>query len=183
MIVPWERLDAEAVVDCPWFTLRAETWRMGDGRMVSPYYVVQPPNWVTVIAVTPQEEVVLVQQFRPGMGACTLELPSGSVDAEDTDLLAAMHRELREETGYGGGAWDELIRLSPNPANHANHFTAFFARGVTPQGMQQLDQHEDIAVRLVPVPEFIDMAYQGQLPHALQVSALFYALPRLQGEA
>ena len=136
--------------------------------------------WVNVIALTKKREIVLVSQYRHGAGRVLLEIPAGVMDPEDESPLQTAKRELLEETGYTGEKFFEVGCSYPNPATHTNMTYSFLALGVEHVGQQHLDETEEIEVSLVPFDEFVVMAKRGELPQALHVSALFYALAYLE---
>jgi 8-oxo-dGTP pyrophosphatase MutT (NUDIX family) len=87
------------------------------------FFVAHAPDWVNVVAVTPERKIVLVRQFRFGSNSLSLEVPGG-VTEKGEDPLAAGVRELSEETGYGGGRVSLMGSVYPNPALQDNrcHF-------------------------------------------------------------
>ena len=111
----WTRLDSRYVVKDRWLALRADTYRTPADQIVEPCYVLEYRAWVNVVALTQAGEVVLVRQFRPGIGRTILELPGGTTDPEDASPEAAIRRELLEETGYTRRAFsrDRLLCAQP----------------------------------------------------------------------
>ena len=147
-------------------------------RSVSPrtgeehdFIVLESAPWVNVIALTDREEVVLIQQYRHGIGEVTLEIPGGLVDADEPSMAAK--RELLEETGYRGEEWIDLGYVHPNPAIQNNRCHTFLVLGATPAGEQSLDDKEDIAVILKPVPEIPRLIREGAITHSLVICAFW----------
>lgn len=110
----------------PYFRLLAKALEGSNG---DPFYCLDMPDYVTVLAVTAAGEVPLVRQYRPAVEAYSLELPSGHIDPGETPEAAA-HRELLEETGYEAGALELLGCLKPDTGRHANRLWCYFAAGV-----------------------------------------------------
>jgi ADP-ribose pyrophosphatase len=175
----WLRLDSHYVIRDPWFTLRADSYRLPDDRVIGPVYIMEYGPWVNVIAVTPSQEAVLVRQYRPGLGRAILEPPGGAADGHDVSMLEAARRELLEETGYTSDDFIETGVIAPNPASHNNLMHCFLARNVQRVRQPALDETEHLEVVLVPFDELIVMAGRGELPQALHVASLYFALAHL----
>jgi 8-oxo-dGTP pyrophosphatase MutT (NUDIX family) len=163
-----------------WATLRADTCEMPSGRMVDPYFVLEYPDWVSVVAVTADNQVVLVRQYRHALGEVLLELPGGCVDAADESPQAAMRRELLEETGFTAGEMIEVGVLSPNPATHDNLVYTFLATGCVKTAEPCPDPQEEIEVLLIDLADLAETA-RTEFTQAMHVASVFLALPALEG--
>jgi ADP-ribose pyrophosphatase len=161
-----------------WSTLRVDSCVMPSGRVVDPYYVLEYPDWVNVVAVTSDRQVVLIRQYRHGLGQVLLELPAGCVDSADTSPEAAARRELLEETGYSADRVVALGELSPNPATHDNLVHSFLATGCVRTCDPTLDPQEEIAVVLAPLEDLAQVA-RSEFKQAMHVASVFLALPEL----
>jgi ADP-ribose pyrophosphatase len=117
----------ETVFATPWFQVLAEQ-AQGGGQ---PHYVIQGLDFVVIVAVTRQGQILLVRQFRAAAAAVTLELPAGHLDPGETPEQAA-RRELLEETGYEADTFELLGSLSPSVARFTNRMWCFFAPGARP---------------------------------------------------
>ncbi len=175
----WKRLASQYVVQDRWLKARADTCELPNTRIIEPYYVLEYPTWVNVVALTAREDVVLVRLYRHGVGQTVLELPSGNIDPEDASVLEGARRELLEETGYGGGEFVETGVLSPNSANHANRVHCFVATGVERVSAPVIDETEQTETVLMPLLEVVDLAKTNGLIQAMHVSSLFLALHHL----
>jgi ADP-ribose pyrophosphatase len=140
------------------------------------FYVFEMPDWVNVIAITDDDQVVMVRQYRHGSQDLTLEIPGGMVDAEDSDPSAAAARELLEETGYEAGEVKLLGSVAPNPALQANRCYTCLATGLRYHGTQQLDANEDIEVLTVPRAQMPELIATGAITHSLVVCAFVWQL-------
>ena len=168
----WEVLESEYLVRrAPWLTARKDVCRLPDGRINNEYYVLEYPNWVNIIAVTEDGDIILERQYRHGLGNTCYELPCGVIEAGETPLDAAK-RELLEETGYAGGEWSHIMTLAPNPATSNNLAYSFLAIGVKKGAGQSLDATEDIDVYLKS-PEYVrSLIENNQILQALMVAPL-----------
>jgi len=175
----WKTIGSTYVLSDEWITVRADACEMPDGQVLAPFYVLEYLPWVNVVALTAENEVVLVRQYRPGARGVTLELPGGSSNPDDPSMLHAIRRELLEETGYGGGEFVELDSLLANPASQNNTVSGFLATGVRLMAKAQPDDSEFLEVVLLPLDRVVQLARSGGLPHALHVATLFLALSHL----
>jgi ADP-ribose diphosphatase len=132
-----------------------------------------------VVALTQAGEIVLVRQFRPGIGRSILELPGGTTDPEDTSPEAAVRRELLEETGYTGDRFVATGCYSPNPASHTNLVHCFLAADVVRTHDPSPDDNEHLEVVLMRLEDAIDLAKRGGFVQAMHVATLFFALAAL----
>ena len=135
------------------------------------------PDWVNVIAITSENEVVLVEQYRFGVDNPSLEIPGGVCDPGESPLETA-RRELQEETGFRSEHWTGLGKVSANPAIMNNHNHFFLAEQCTRDGEMNLDHHERIEVHTLPYPEFLERVRDGTIDHAIVVAAVARLLLR-----
>ncbi len=173
-ITPWKVLESKY----PFPKFRMDTCELPSGKEYKAF-VLEFDAWANVVAITKNNEVVLVKQYRHGVQEVLLELPGGVVDKGE-DPLEGAKRELMEETGYSAGNIIEVGRLYPNPAIQHNTLYCYLATDVELTGEQHLDDAEEIEVQLVPLDELIKMAAQGKFLHALNVAVLFQALAYLK---
>ena len=142
------------------------------------FVVLDAPDWVNVIALTQNNEVVMVRQFRHGSREITLELPGGMCDPGE-DFIVAGQRELREETGAVGENAQLIGVVEPNPAIQNNRCGTILVRDVT-FGAQSLDHNEEIEVTLIPLDQISSCIQQQQITHSLVVAAFYHALSHLK---
>ena len=135
------------------------------------FVVLQTPDWVNVVAVTPDQHLVLVRQFRFGIEAFSLEIPGGVMEAGE-DPVAAGQRELREETGFAGQGARVLGVVHPNPAIQANRCHYVLVESARCSHDLEWDADEEIQVTTLPVAEVMQLARSGGITHALVLNAL-----------
>lgn len=168
----WQKLDsAYADHDLILFKTRFDEMRNPRTGSVLRRLVLECDDWVNLVVLTPDEQLVMIRQFRFGVGYTTLETPGGMVDPGE-DSRTAAERELLEETGYGGGAWSYLGAVEPNPAIHGHLCHHWLVRGVTKVAEADLGDGEAIAVELMSEAQVRTAVASGELRHALALSAL-----------
>ena len=178
----WKVLTSEYLSRELWYTVRVDRVQLPGGTIIPRYWINEYPPWVNVVAVTADDRVVLIRQYRHGSGAVHFEIPAGTTDPEDTSMESAARRELLEETGYMGGTWSPLMTLSANPALQNNLTYTFLAEDVT-AGVATPDASEDIRVHLVPIAEVERLIDGGGFLQALHAAPLlkFLLQRRRQG--
>lgn len=173
----WKVRSSQYVLRDRWIAVRADDCSTPEGADVSPYYVLEYPDFVHVVAMDEHDNVVMVRQYRHGAGEVCLELPGGLVDPTDAGPLVTAARELKEETGYTGSEFELLATLSTNPANFSNRLHLVRARHIV-AGNAMPDSTESLIVELVPRAEAIKLALSGEMLHAPNVALLLIALLR-----
>jgi ADP-ribose pyrophosphatase len=173
MIRPWHQLSSRPREDYRVFSVREE-------RMVSPrtgqardFFVIDSTNWVNVVALTPEKQIVLVEQYRHGSKTVELEIPGGVMDPSDHSPEATARRELLEETGYEGEEPVLVGHVLPNPAIMSNHCRTALVRNCRFVRPVQFDEGEDLATKLVPMEQIADLVASGKIKHSLVVAALY----------
>jgi 8-oxo-dGTP pyrophosphatase MutT (NUDIX family) len=170
VLKPWRRLESTRLQDCRVFDVHAVRFGPPEGGAAETFYCIEAPQWVNVIPLTNDDEVLFVRQYRFGVEDFTLEIPGGMCDPGETPLEAA-RRELREETGYEAGSLAELGHVHPNPALQGNRCYTFLARGLEDKGDPQPDPHEQLELRRVPLDHVPKLIRTGEITHSLVVAA------------
>lgn len=128
-------------------------------------------DWATVLALTENNEVVLVRQYRMGLGDLCLELPGGVIHPEEDPLMAAQ-RELAEECGYTSNHWIKLGAINPNPAFMTNRCHYYLAKNARQTQAQELDPLEEIDVEILELEKFLKVVGEGGVQSAVVMSAI-----------
>lgn len=172
-IKPWKILESSY----PLPDVRIDLCELPTGQMIKPLVLEYEPE-VTILAMTKEQDVVLVKEYRHGVQRVILQLPGGSIDKGEKPLDAAK-RELLEETGYQSDHFIKIGLVNPNPANYANTMHAFLVLDVEQTPDRPLEEADRIEVVLTPLSAVVEMAKQGKLIHSLTISTLFFALIHL----
>ncbi len=173
---PWTVLESRTLVRDRWIDLRVERLRTGAGVEISPWYVLGYPDWAIVVALTDDDRLVLVRQWRHAAGAWCLELPGGVVDPADADPLAGARRELREETGHAAREWRYLYAGYPNPAIQSNRLHVVLATGAEAVAATAHEPGETIQVECMKVDEVLAGIGTGLIEPAMHVGAILVGL-------
>lgn len=176
----WVKLEHSLLTKTRIFDVRSQRFRHDARQTERDFIVVDPPDWVNVIALTPDDRIVLVRQFRFGIDTFSLEIPGGVMEAGEEPAIAGV-RELREETGYTGAPARLLGSVHPNPAMQSNrcHFV-LVEQAVATQPLDW-DPDEEIQVTTLPVEEVFALVHAGGITHGLVLNALLLFEPIWRG--
>jgi ADP-ribose pyrophosphatase len=169
---PWKLISSQTRKSFPIFDLRTDRAQSPRTRKDYNFYILESRDWVNVIPLTSENDVVLVRQYRHGTRTITLEIPGGIIEGNDSPEEGA-RRELREETGYQASDMRLLGHVHPNPAFLNNICYTYLARDVSLAGEQEQDEKEDIEVVLRPVEEIPRLIREGEITHSLIVAAFY----------
>ncbi len=174
----WKILSSEYICNHIYFTARRDRCQREDGKIVDPYFVVELPVSATALAITDDNRIVMVKQYRHPLDEVMLETPGGFVDTGES-MTEGMKRELLEETGYVFTKVEHLGRVAANPGVLNNYTELFIATGGRKVNTQQLDHNEEIEIVLFSPGEIIDMLKKNEIKQSLHVNCIFYALMHL----
>jgi ADP-ribose pyrophosphatase len=172
----WERLSHTTQTKTRVFDVLAARYRHPVRGTEREFVVMQSPDWVNVIALTPDGGLVLVRQFRYGIDEFSLEIPGGVMEPGE-DPVAAGLRELREETGFTGAPAKLLGRVHPNPAIQSNRCHFVFVEQAVKSHELEWDTDEEIQITIEPVEDVLALARAGGIVHGLVLDALFLFEP------
>jgi 8-oxo-dGTP pyrophosphatase MutT (NUDIX family) len=175
----WVRIGAAAggqTIEENWlFRLRKERFQSRLSGKEHDYYVIHLVDAVHVVALTPDQEVLLVRQFRAGSKLDSLEIPGGLIDPGE-DPCAAGAREILEETGYAGDPAELLSTLWSNPSLLTSRISTVVIRNAQLVAPPRPYSHEELSIDRVPRGQVRRMILDGQIDHALIVAGLLWWL-------
>jgi 8-oxo-dGTP pyrophosphatase MutT (NUDIX family) len=172
----WKIIEKEKLMSCRVFEMYRHRCQHPVDNREADFFVIDSVNWVNVVPITANNEIVLVRQYRYGSDELSWEIPGGLIDPGEEPLEAAL-RELREETGYTEKTAVIVGNCYPNPAILTNKCTFVLANGVEKTADQKFDEHEDIEVGLFPwenIDSFLSDPANG-LFHSLTINAIYFA--------
>ncbi|MFD0795710.1 NUDIX hydrolase [Mucilaginibacter litoreus] len=174
----WKTCSSTYIYKGPWATLRSDKCEMPDGRIVDQYYVLEYPDWVNAVAITEDNKVLMVRQYRHAANIVSLEIPGGVID-EGEEPHEAMRRELLEETGYQFDDIELISTVYANPSTADNKTFCYLAKGGKKVQEQSLDEHEHLVVEEYTIEEVKQFLADNKIAQALHCTGLFYALMKL----
>lgn len=172
-------LNSQYISNHQYFTARKDKYETPDGKIVDPYFVVELPVSVCAMAITADNEVLLVEQYRHPLGEQLVELPGGFIDSGETPA-DAIARELLEETGYSFDAFHQLGKTAANPGVLSNYTYLFLATGGIKTADQSLDANEEIVIHKKPLEEVKQLLYQNKIVQSMHALCMFYAIRMLE---
>ncbi len=174
----WKVLASEYLHKEPWLTIRKDKCEMPDGQVFPSFYVQEYPEWVNAFALTKDNMVVMVKQYRHGIEEIGIELPGGAAEKGET-AEEAMRREIKEETGYIFGSYEYLGKICANPSTTNNFMHMFLAKDGEKVAEPQLDKLEDLEVVIYSIDEVKKLLKENKIMQSLHANCIFYALNKL----
>jgi 8-oxo-dGTP pyrophosphatase MutT (NUDIX family) len=172
---PWQVHRSTMLLERRWLKLREDRVTLPDRLEAFDFHVMEMPEWVAVVALTEDDQVLFVEQYRHGCRRVSRELPAGVIEPGEAPVAAA-ERELLEETGYAAVEFRPLIELLPEPNRCSTKAHIFFAEGARKVGEQQPDTTEQIHVVPVSARALYTEIASGRVQHGVHVAALLFAI-------
>ena len=171
----WEKTAVQEIADCRVVKVLENTCQSPFTGKDHAFYVINSVDWVNLVPITADNELVCIRQYRHGTEEITLEIPGGMVDPGEEPMVAAA-RECLEETGYRADNLESLGAITPNPALFPNRLHTYVAWDVSLVGEIQNTASEQTEVTLVPMSEVPDLLVRGEIDHALVAATLWRLL-------
>lgn len=174
----WKILSSTYLTNFPYFKARKDKCETPEGKIVPEYYVVELPTTVCAVALTTDNEVLMVKQYRHPIAKSILELPGGFVDKGETPDIA-IKRELLEETGCEFSDIIPVGKIAANPGVLNNYTYFFLAKNGKKISAQKLDEYEFLSIEKITLPELKEMLLRNEIVQALHANCAFYSLKEL----
>lgn len=174
MIQPWKFVGSSLIGDYKIFSLHLQKRISPRTGQEHEFYLLDCPDWVNVIALTEDNKIILVEQYRQGSDTIELEIPGGMIDPGDGDPIKAGLRELREETGFAGDEARIIGKVLPNPAFMRNTCYTVLVRNCRKIHETSFDPTEDVATYFCEIDDIPGLIAGGRIRHSLVVAAFYY---------
>jgi len=171
----WDKGETKKIYDTPWFKLNVSNYEMPDKTLIESFHTIEYKEWVHIIPLTKNNQIVMIQQYRPGIDKVCYEFPGGIVE-DNEDIKESAKRELLEETGYSSNHNLELIYSGTgNPAMNTNMNHGFLIKDCIKCHNQNLDISEDIKVYEFSIYEVHEMIKKNEFIYSTQVATFLMA--------
>lgn len=174
----WEIIGSTGIFNSRWLRLRRDECLLPSGRVLDDYFVVEVPDGAAIVALTVNKELILVRQYKHGLGQVVLELPAGIVEANEEPAIT-IGRELQEETGYIAANIEYITTLVTKPARMSARTRIYYADDVELGSAQQVNDSEIIETILVPLVELSALIQRGEIITETSLAALLMVWSRL----
>lgn len=174
MKTAWRRVSKEKVFKTPIFDLNCEKSECLRTGVMQNFFYINCADWVNIIALTPERELVMIRQYRHGSDCTELEIPGGGLDKKDSDPVVGGARELFEETGYRGKNGRVIGQVCPNPAIQGNTCYTVMFDDCEQISAPELEDTEVIETILIPENDLRQLITSGAIRHGLVLNALHF---------
>lgn len=174
MISKWETTESKKVADLFIFDAYIKKRKNPNSGEVGNFTVLESPNWVNIIPITKDNEIILIEQYRHGTDSVTIEIPGGLIEVGEDSMIAGA-RECTEETGYKSSESPILTGVSyPNPAYQSNKCFSYVWFNCELELVQNLDKHEIIKIHKRTLEEVKNMILDGTINHSVILTAFYF---------
>lgn len=176
----WQLLKSEQAIDLNIVKIRHDYYKNPRNQKTIKVISIEGHNAANVIAKTKEGKIIMVRQFRFGIGDYTLEVPGGMIDAGE-NVLSAAKREVQEETGYVGKNWQYLGNVLANPVWMDTTIHHYYMEQAALKYELSLDEAEDVEIILLTPAEVYEKIDNGEIKHPHTISAFYFARKILEG--
>jgi len=175
----WDLQSEKLYANCRIFEVRERRFKRRSDGLEGDFYVLDTNDWVNVLAITPEQKIVLVRQFRFGSRENSLEPPGGVVEKGEDPIIAGI-RELEEETGYVGQKPELIGSVRPNAAILSNRCHVVMVREARKTAKLNFDQHEELVTELYPITKLKELVKSGEITHSIGLNSILMLLLELE---
>jgi ADP-ribose pyrophosphatase len=175
----WDLQSEKLYANCRIFEVRERRFKRRSDGLEGDFYVLDTNDWVNVLAITPEQKIVLVRQFRFGSRENSLEPPGGVVEKGEDPIIAGI-RELEEETGYVGQKPELIGSVRPNAAILSNRCHVVMVREARKTAKLNFDQHEELVTELYPITMLKELVKSGEITHSIGLNSILMLLLELE---
>ncbi|MFH1657329.1 MAG: NUDIX hydrolase [bacterium] len=172
----WKKLGSKLILKTPWLEISKNIFRLPDGKIIQDYYLIKKPTSVHFMAITEENKIILIKQYRPGAERATISVPAGYVDKDET-LEQACQREMAEEIGYRAENLLEITQITEGSDRFVGFpCHLFMAWNLVKIENRKLDaEAEEINIIEISVEEAIKMIERKKIKGAFAIAAIFLA--------
>lgn len=177
MIFEEKTLDSKRIYEGRIINLRVDKVTVVSGT--STREIVEHNGGSVIAAVTDDNKIIMVKQFRKPMESPILEVPAGKLDGDEDPADAAL-RELSEETGYTAGKLEKLTEFYPSVGYTTEVLHIYLATDLKP-GACHPDENEVLEVTEMDLEEVYRMVMDGRIHDGKTIAAVMMARDKLRG--
>lgn len=174
----WKLLSSEYLFKHKYVKGRKDRCQLPNGNIVEDYYVMELPVSACAFALTEEDKVLLIKQYRHPLNEIIYEIPGGFIDVGESKETGIL-RELKEETGYEFSVVEYLGKTAANPGLLNNYTELFLVKGGKKTSGQQLDFDEKIDIELMDIEAVVQLLMKGELMQSMHSLCVFLALQKM----
>lgn len=179
---PWEILDQKMLFQArPWLEVWRERVRLPDGRIIPDYYKLVVPDVAVVVAVTSEGKILVLRQYKHGVGDTVWELPAGFCNEKESALDCG-RRELLEETGFKAGRWVQLGNYVCDANRGGGSVSVFLALNAQKVAEPESDDLEEYQLHYLTMPELLTLVRNQEVKAVGIIAAILLARLYLEAD-
>ena len=175
----WDVLSKSICFETKWFRVARNKAELCNGTLIDDYYSIENQDAVMILAIDPDGNVILKQEYRLPVKKLLIELPAGAIEKKDKSILDAAKRELKEETGYSSENWEYIGPTYDCPERCTAMLHLFIAHFALQNSEQKLDKNEIIKIIKVSFDEAMEMCMDGRIEVNSCIHAILKAARKL----